>query len=238
MALVTKTMKTYKHLYQKIYNWKNLVLAFKRARKGKTKRDYVLEFQKNAIDSLEQLQSELISMTYKPKPLKTFILRDPKTRKISKSDFRDRIVHHALFRIIEPIFDRGFIHDSYANRKGKGNLFALERFEKFVKEVSENGKAKGIISDNQIKGYCLKADIKHYFGEVNHRILIEIIGRKVRDEKVIWLIRQILSNTANSERERRHNIFTMCEARIVVSLIRGNFSFLKRKSPKVCLLEI
>ncbi|MBU0894253.1 MAG: hypothetical protein KKF48_02250 [Nanoarchaeota archaeon] len=102
-------MKTYKNLYQKIISFGNLFLAYKKARKGKTKKDYVIEFEKNLIKNLLQLHEELKNQTYIPKPLQTFILRDPKTRKISKSDFRDRIVHHALVRIIEPIFDKGFI---------------------------------------------------------------------------------------------------------------------------------
>jgi len=88
---------------------KNLILAWKKARKGKTKKDYVLEFEKNLGDNLRALHYELKNQIYKSKPLKTFILRDPKTRKISKSDFRDRIVHHALVRVIEPIFERIFI---------------------------------------------------------------------------------------------------------------------------------
>ena len=140
------------------------------------------------------MQEELKYQTYKPKPLKTFILRDPKTRKISKSDFRDRIVHHALLRVIEPIFDKTFIYDSCANRKGKGNLFAIKRFDLFIRKVSRNGKINGWFNNNQIKGYCLKADIKHYFQEVNHEILLKIIKRKIKDEKVIWLIKRILNN--------------------------------------------
>jgi len=194
MALATKMliMKTYNNLYSEIYNMSNLLIAWRKARKGKTKKLYVIEFEKDIIGNLFQLQRELIEQTYSPKPLVTFILRDPKTRKISKSAFRDRIVHHALCNIIEPIFDRTFIYDSCANRKEKGNLFAIKRFEKFIKKVSKNGERKGIFSNNQVKGYCLKADIKHYFQEVNHEILINIIKRKITDEKVIWLIREIL----------------------------------------------
>jgi len=70
--------------------------------------------------------------------LETFILRDPKTRKISVNDFRDRIVHHAICNIIEPIFEKRFIYDSYANRKSKGTLFALNIFEKFQKKSTDN----------------------------------------------------------------------------------------------------
>jgi len=197
MALETKAvifMKTYKNMYGKIISFGNLFLAWRKARKGKTKKDYVIEFEKNLIKNLLNLHEELKKQTYEPKPLQNFILRDPKTRKISKSDFRDRIAHHALVRVIEPIFDKGFIYDSCANRKGKGNLFALKRFYCFFRKVTQNGKTKGIFNKNQVKGYCLKADIKHYFEEVDHEILIGIIKRRIEDEKVIWLINQILNN--------------------------------------------
>ena len=197
MALETKAiifMRTYKNLYNEIISFGNLFLAWRKARKGKTKKDYVIEFEKDLIKNLLDLHNELKDQIYEPKPLQNFILRDPKTRKISKSDFRDRIVHHALVRIIEPIFDKGFIHDSCANRKGKGNLFAIVRFYCFARKVTENGKVKGIFNKNQVKGYCLKADIKHYFEEVDHEILLGIIKRRIVDKKVIWLINQILNN--------------------------------------------
>lgn len=126
MALANQDtkMKSYKNLYNEIISKKNLILAWRKARKGKTKKDYVVEFEKEPRKNLFQLHEELKLQTYCPKPLITFVLRDPKTCKISKSDFRDRIVHHALINIIEPIFDKTFIYDSCANRKGRGNLFA------------------------------------------------------------------------------------------------------------------
>ena len=173
-------------LYPQIYDIKNLVLAYKKARKHKTKKIYVIEFSENFHDNILKLHEELKNQTYKPEPLVNFIVKDPKTRKISKSAFRDRIVHHALVRIIEPIFDKTFIYDSCANRIGKGNLFALERFELFKRKITNNLKSEA---------FCLKADIKHYFEEVNHFVLLEIIKRKISDEKVIWLIEQILKNT-------------------------------------------
>jgi retron-type reverse transcriptase len=196
------TMKSYKYLYPKIYSIRNLCVAYRSARKHKTKKEYVIEFESNLRENLLQLQKELKNETYMPKPLRTFILRDPKTRKISKSAFRDRIVHHAIHQVIEPIFDKIFIYDSCANRKGKGNLFALKRFFKFKKEVSKNGKA---LSDspkdnNYIIGYCLKSDIKHYFQEVNQDILINILRRKIKDEKTINLINKILKNYSDKEK--------------------------------------
>ncbi len=184
-------MKSYGDLYEKIYSYNNLILALKKARKGKAKKPYVIEFEKNLIKNLLKLQKELKEQTYKPFPLKTFILRDPKTRKISKSEFRDRIIHHALVRVIAPIFDKTFIYESCANRKGKGNLFGLERFKQFQRKVTKN---------NYRIAFCLKADIKHYFQEVNHNILLKIIKRKIKDWKVIWLIKQILKNFDNKEK--------------------------------------
>jgi len=177
------------NFYPEICNLSNLILAYRKARKGKTKKRYILEFEKDTLGNLLKLQEELKNQTYKPKPLVNFIVKDPKTRKISKSAFRDRIIHHAICSIIEPIFDKSFIYDSCANRKGKGNLFALKRFYQFYRKITKN---------NSRIAFCLKADIKHYFEEVNHIILLEIIKRKIKDEKVIWLIKQILNNTPNS----------------------------------------
>lgn len=183
-------MDSNQNLYTQIYSLKNLFLAYRKARKGKSKKDYVLEFEKNLRNNLLELQKELKTQTYKPKPLETFILRDPKTRKISKSAFRDRVIHHALVRVIEPIFEKSFIYDSCANRVGKGTLFALKRFEKLKRKVTNNLNSEA---------FCLKADIKHYFQEVNHEILITLIKRKIKDSKVIWLIYQILQNSSSEK---------------------------------------
>ena len=101
-------MKTHKNFYHRIYNLKNLSSAYKKARKGKTKKLYVLEFEENLLDNLQEIQFELMTEIYTPMSLKTFILRDPKTRKISQSAFRDRIVHHALINIIQDIFEKSF----------------------------------------------------------------------------------------------------------------------------------
>ena len=98
----------------------NLIIAWRKARKGKSHSSDIIKFEKNTIKNLLQLHNELKSKTYRPMPLKNFVLRDPKTRVISKSDFRDRIVHHALINIIQPIFEKRFIHDSYASIKNKG----------------------------------------------------------------------------------------------------------------------
>jgi len=200
MALATKTiiMRTHNRLYKEVISFENLILAWQKARKGKTKKTYVLKFEEELFFNLMTLHYELKYKTYKPRELITFILRDPKTRVISKSDFRDRVIHHAIINIIEPIFNKSFIHDSCANQLGKGNLFGLKRFDNFTKKVSKNGLiSKNKFRDNNyITGFCLKADIKHYFEEVDHFTLLNIIQRKMTDKEVIRLIKEILNNNA------------------------------------------
>ena len=172
-------------LYDEMCSFENIEMAFQRARRGKTLKPYVIKFEEKLIENLKLLQQELITQTYKPKPLVSFILRDPKTRKISKSDFRDRVVHHAVCNVIEPIFDRTFIYDNYANRIGKGTFKAIERFDKFKRKASKN---------NTKTCYVLKADVKHYFETVDHKTLMLILGKKIKDEKLLGLIQTILDN--------------------------------------------
>ena len=172
-------------LFNQLCSYSNLKLAFMKARKGKTKRKDVIEFEHDLKDNLLQLQVDLKFLSYFPKPLKTFMIRDPKTRIISKSNFRDRVVHHALCNVIERLFDKSFIYDSYANRKGKGTLRAITRFEYFSRKVSKN---------YHQNAYVLKADIKHYFDTINHQTLLSILKKQVKDVKVNLLIKRILSN--------------------------------------------
>ena len=180
-------------LWQELCSYDNLLLAFKKARKHKTTKEYVIQFEKNLEHNLLLLRSELLLHCYKPKPLVDFIIRDPKTRKISKSDFRDRVVHHALCNIIEPVFEKIFIYDSYANRIGKGTLKAIERFDYFKRIVSRN---------NTIPCYVLKADIKKYFESVDNAILINIVKRILKDKRVLWLIKKILANSMNKNESK------------------------------------
>ncbi len=182
-------MKTYKNLYQELCSEENIALAFKKAQKRKSRKLYVIEFKNNLDKNLKLLRLELLSEIYSPRPLRTFIIREPKTRKIKKSYFKDRIVHHAICNILEPIFEKRFIYDSFANRKGKGNLNAVKRFDKFKQKVSKN---------NTRNCYVFKADIKHYFDEVNHNTLINILRGKIKDERLISLISKVLKNHSDT----------------------------------------
>lgn len=201
-------MKTKKNLFEFATSLANLTLAWRKARKGKTNKYYVIEFEENLEVNLLSLHNELKSKTYYPLSLQTFVLRDPKTRKISKSDFRDRVVHHAIVNVLEPIYEKIFIYDCCANRKGKGTLFALRRFDKFKRKVTKNGVLKHGELNNNVVGHCLKADIKHYFEEIDREILLRMFRRRIKDEDFIWLISQILNaNFRSSERERERELF-------------------------------
>lgn len=187
-------METHNHLYEKVCSKQNLELAWKKARKRKTQKQYVIDFEKNLSDNLLSLRTELLLYAYRPRPLETFILRDPKTRKISVSNFRDRIVHHAICNLIEPLFDKKFIYDSYANRKSKGTLAAINRMQYFMHKVTQNGKVVRHRSKSSLRGFVFKGDIKHYFDTISHQKLLEIVEKIIKDRKLLFLLKIILVN--------------------------------------------
>ncbi len=132
-------MKTYNNLYFVLCSSENIHLAYEKARKGKSKNKSVIEFEKNLQVNLYKLREEFINFSYMPLPLKRFTIRDPKSRVIHASAFKDRIVHHAIINILAPIYEKIFIYDSYASRINKGTHMALQRFDLFKRKVSSNG---------------------------------------------------------------------------------------------------
>ncbi len=188
-------MKTYRALYPILCSQENLQRAFKKARRGKTKKWYVLEFENNLEQEINALHCELKEKIYQPAPLKQFIIRDPKTREIHASAFRDRVAYHAIVNVLEPIYEKKFIYDSYASRKEKGTHKSIERYDSFQLRVSKNGQLiNKPDTNNNIVGYALKADIRHYFASVDHEVLLSILRRTIKDEHVVWLIKKILDN--------------------------------------------
>jgi len=113
-------MKRYGNIYFQIIEFENVLIAAKKAQKGKRFRDNVLEFNDNLEAELTQLQAELTNKTYKPGAYRTFYIKEPKARMISAAPYKDRVVHHALCNIILPLIEPTFIADSYANRKDSG----------------------------------------------------------------------------------------------------------------------
>ena len=171
-------MKTYRHLYPKVCDWDNLYLAYRKARKGKRGRPPAATFEYDLEANLVHLRRELAEKTYTPGNYYSFYIHEPKRRLISAAPFRDRVVHHALCNVIEPIFERGFIYDSYANRVGKGTHRALDRAQQFARCF----------------GYVLPCDVRQFFPSIDHAILRGILARKLADEDVLWLIDCILAS--------------------------------------------
>lgn len=171
-------VKRYGDLYPQLITFENLHLAYRKAAKGKRGQPNVAEFEFDLEANLLQLQEELRDQTYKPGSYYSFLIFDPKRRLISAAPFRDRVVHHALCNVIEPIFERTFIGDSYANRVGKGTHRALDRCQEFARRFR----------------YVLQCDIRQFFPSVDLQILRAILARKIADEKTMWLIDHILES--------------------------------------------
>jgi len=161
-----------------VYDFENLYLAWRKARKGKRGREGPAAFERGQEDELLALQRELQEFTYTPGPYHSFYIHDPKQRLISAAPFRDRVVHHALVRVIAPVWESRFIHDTYANRVGKGTYLAIDRAQEYLRKYR----------------FFLPCDLRQYFPSIDHELLRGEFARRIRDENVLWLCDQILAS--------------------------------------------
>lgn len=173
-------MQSYRNLYPIITAFANLHAAFRKARKGKRDRAEVAAFEVDLEANLFQLQADLQARSYRPGPYRNFYIRERKLRLISAAPFPDLVVHHALCAVTNPIWERRFIHDTYANRPGKGTHKALDRAQHF---------ARG-------HPYVLQCDVHQFFPAIDHAILYEKLAHRIRDADTLWLIEQILAGGA------------------------------------------
>lgn len=176
-------MKRAAHLWPAVTSFANLLQAAKQAQRGKRFRSNVLAFNFQLESELEQLQRELMTHTYRPGAYRTFDIYEPKRRMISAAPYRDRVVHHALCNVIMPIFERAFIHDSYANRVGFGTHRALRRFTRFLRSSR----------------YILQGDIRKYFPSIDHDILKTLLRRRIKCRDTLWLIDAIIDGSNPQE---------------------------------------
>jgi hypothetical protein len=171
-------MQTYRNLYPQVVDFANLYQAYRNARRGKRSKAAVAAFERAQEDELFALQDELQRQVYTPGPYHTFYIHEPKRRLIAAAPFRDRVVHHALCQVIEPIWEVRFIHDSYANRAGKGTHRALDRCQHFARRYP----------------YVLQCDIRQFFPSIDLQILRTLLARTIADERVLWLCDRILES--------------------------------------------
>ena len=174
-------------------------MAWKEFRSGKRKKEDVQLFERNLADNLYELHLALKNKTYRHGHYSSFYINDPKLRNIQKAEVVDRILHHAIYRILYPIFDRTFCFDSYSCRLGKGTHKAVRKLDSFIRKISKN---------YSWECFALKCDVKKFFASVDHEILLEMIERKIKDRNVLRLLGEILASfpldspAARIERER------------------------------------
>jgi len=167
-------------LFDAVTEWDNLWQAFSVAARGKRRKGSAAAFEQQVADRLVTVQDELRGKTYRPGAYRHFFIHEPKRRKISAAPFRDRVVHHALCRVIEPLFEARFIADSYANRRGKGTHRALDRLQYQARRYR----------------YVLRADVVQHFPSLDHDLLRGKLARVVDDPDLRWLAGVILDSGA------------------------------------------
>jgi retron-type reverse transcriptase len=171
-------MKRTGDLFARFSSFANLLEAHRKARKGTRCNQENGHFGVNLEGELFQLQEELQGLRYQPQPYQYFEIQDPKQRTISVAAFRDRVVHHALVNVLEPIYEKIFIYDSYATRKGKGNHAAILR-------------AQSMLHGNP---WFFKSDVDKYFDSISQERLLEIIRHKIKDERLLDITARIVRN--------------------------------------------
>lgn len=172
-----------RHVFDNIISLDNLLEAWTEFLNGKRKREDVQRFGINLMANIIDLHISLKSRKYTHSPYQAFNISDPKPRNIHKASVRDRLLHHAIYRVLYPYFDKKFIHDSYSCRLDKGTHKAMERFRVFARKVSKN---------NTKQRFILKCDIKKFFASIDHSILLQILGKHIVDKDVIGLLGTII----------------------------------------------
>lgn len=175
-------MKRLGGLWGDLIRWDNLLLAYRKARRGKRSRLEVAQFACQLEPELLTLQRELRQGSYQPGTYRQFTIYDRKPRVISAAPFRDRVVHHALMNVIEAPLDQRFIDDCYACRKGKGVHAAVNRYQAYAQRYA----------------YTLKLDIRQYFPSIDHLLLKQIIRRRIKDLLVLDLLDNIIDASPES----------------------------------------
>ncbi len=175
-------MKRKNNLYQQVCSVENLQLADIKAQKGKVKQYGVIIHNRNKESNLLQLQDMLLNKTYKTSAYTTFKVYEPKEREVYKLPyFPDRITHHAVMNILEPMFVNCFVTNSYSCIKGKGIHAAANDVKKALRDVAGTQ-------------YCLKLDIKKFYPNINHDILKQLLRLKIKDNDLLWLLDEIIDS--------------------------------------------
>jgi RNA-directed DNA polymerase len=172
-------------MYDNIISLDNLLVAWQEFLCGKRNKKDTQEFGRNFMKNVISLYDDLKNKTYQHSSYKSFKISDPKPRDIHKSSVCDRLLHHAIYRILYPYFDKKFIYDSYSCRLGKGTHKANERFKYFTDKVSKNYTRTC---------WILKCDIRKFFANIDHEILMQILDKHITEKDTVWLLRQVVKS--------------------------------------------
>lgn len=176
-------MKTHHHLYPEVCAFENLLLATRRAERSKRFQDTVGRFHTHLEAELLRLRRELLDKTYTPGGYREKFITQPKRRMISAAPFRDRVVHHAVCRVVMPLFERKMIHDLYSNRAGKGTHAAIRRCQEFSRRFR----------------FVLKCDLRKFFPSMDHQVLQGVVRRTIRCPDTLWLLDRIITGSNRQE---------------------------------------
>ena len=171
--------------YDNIISIENLLEAWREFKQGKKQKKDVQEFELHLMSNVLDLHTDLKEKTYTHGSYHAFNIADPKPRNIHKASVRDRLLHHAIYRVLYPYFDSRFIHDSYSCRNNKGTHRALERFKSFGYKVSKN---------NTKTCYVLKCDIRKFFASIDQSILLTILIQVIKDQDIVWLLTRVIQS--------------------------------------------
>ena len=176
-------MKIYRNLFNNIIKPETLFLAWKEFKSGKNKKPDVLTFERELEQNIFKLARDLSSKTYKHDGYSDFYISDPKLRHIHKAIVLDRVLHHAVVMILNPIFEPSFIANSFSCRVGKGAHKGVDALRNMIRKESEN---------NTKQCYVLKCDVQKFFDSIDHNILLSILKRKIKDPDTMWLVENIV----------------------------------------------
>jgi retron-type reverse transcriptase len=175
-------------LFDSIASFRSLHAATLAAVKGKRRKPGAAAFMANLEKELLRLENELLDGSYRPGSYTTFTVREPKERFISAAPFRDRVVHHALCAVVEPLFDRGFIADSYANRRGKGSHRAVARYERYRERFA----------------HVLRCDVYRFFPSIDHAVLKADLRRRIACRRTLALLDAVVDASNPQEPVNRY----------------------------------
>ena len=166
-----------------LFSLDNLYRAYRQCRRRKRGTLNALAFEQDLEANLLALREELSRGAYRPRRFLAFLVTKPKRREIFAADFRDRVVHHVLVGHLEPAWERRFIHDSYACRRGKGTHQAVDRLRTFTRQVTANGTRRA---------WYLQLDVHGFFISLDRTVLYQRLAAHEDDPAVDWLLRRVL----------------------------------------------